>query len=822
MIRNAAVVLVLICNYCLAQVHPDTIPKRLLRYTQNFPQEKIYMHLDRPHYSPGDTVWFKLYIADASTHVIDSVSKNIYVDLYHKDDGRRVRQLMIKNLGGYSYGNIALRDTLPEGVYEIRAFTNWMRNFPESQFFHKEVYLRKRYASRNADVSINQGVLEVADLQFFPEGGNLVEGLQSRMAFKAVNKYGKGVDFAAYIISDRNDTVATIRSSHLGMGSFIFAPKAGQKYHAAIASASEDKLRQLYNLPHPLVNGYTLFVDNLTYKDAIKVIAKNNFSTKDRPIVMGHCRGIPVISFQSTTEGNSFSWTISKTDISDDGVVQLTLFDRTGRPQCQRLFYNNKREPLTVTMTSDKQEYSPREKVTISVVAKDYQGKPVQGNFSLAVTDDQQVNVGKDPENIHTYLYLSSDVQSLTDAGVKGPIEQPAYYFNPQNTNASVQLDVLLMTQGWRRFLWTDVLSDYPRRETFEVETGVTIRGKAKMVLGKKFTKPLNISMVYSPEPGAKAFDDAQTDLDGNFTFKNILIKESMVAMIQGAKNNGNRAVKISIDEYKWPECEATEGLVDPFFFDAEHVKTYLAQQKHYAELEEQLKNSKAKVLKEVTVTAKKEIVSDSRKTLYEGTNMQTVQVAKESCVTATHVLQLLQGRVSGLMITPSGEGYTAVVRGPSSITGSNGPKYLFDGMLIDESMLIGIAPCMVESIDVITHPVPMYNAKGLISILSKGANPNYDWSKEEPQGTLYAKLKGYESPREFYSPKYELNQVPRNEPDFRATLYWNPLIKTDAQGRAKITFWNSNEETSVRINVEGVSRDGRPVSAVGNYVVVK
>lgn len=125
---------------CGAQLSPDTVRQKLLRYYQALPQEKIYMHLDRPHYAPGDTLWFKVYIADASTHTLDSVSKNIYVDLYRKDTGKKIRQGMVKNLGGFSHGSISLPDTLSEGVYEIRAFTNWMRNFSEGQFFHKEVH----------------------------------------------------------------------------------------------------------------------------------------------------------------------------------------------------------------------------------------------------------------------------------------------------------------------------------------------------------------------------------------------------------------------------------------------------------------------------------------------------------------------------------------------------------------------------------------------------------------------------------------------------------------------------------------------------------
>lgn len=477
---------------------------------------------------------------------------------------------------------------------------------------------------------------------------------------------------------------------------------------------------------------------------------------------------------------------------------------------------------MNVTVSLNKNEYAPHEKVILSLEAKDWGGKPVSGNFSLAATDNQQVDFENNPEDIRTYFYLSSDVESLSEGGVKGTIEQPGYYFDTKNINASVDLDILLMTQGWRRFLWTDVLANNQKKETFNVETGLNIRGQAKLVTGKKLTKPLNISMIYAPEPGTKAFDGAKTDLDGNFIFKNILVKEPTVAMIQGSKDNGNRSVTISVDDYKWPAREITQGLVDPFFFDAEQVKVYQAQQKHYAELEEQLKNSKPKILKEVTVTAQKERVVDSRKMMYNETNHQSIPISQQSCASAVHVLQMLQGRVAGLMIIPTGNGgFSAAVRGATSIKGSSGPTYLLDGMIIDASFLAGITPCMVESIDVITHPVAIYNAKGLVSILTKGANPNYDWSHEEPQGTAYPKLSGYDVPREFYSPKYALaDERPKTIPDFRATLYWNPIIKTDADGKAAVTFWNSDEKTSVRVAVEGISGAGTPAVGKVEYTV--
>jgi hypothetical protein len=477
-----------------AQNSIDSIGKYLEDYSKRAPVEKIFIHLDKPYYLLDDTVWFKVYVVDGTFHQADTVSKVIYVDFVKKVNGKAIYHKVLRNVNGFAHGEFTLPDSLEAGGYEITGYTNWMLNF-SNYIFRKEIII---YSSDLLKMSSQENnTLEVADIQFFPEGGNMIAGLQNRVGFKAVNKYGKGVDFKAFIISEHQDTIVTIASQHLGMGSFIFQPRAHEKYFAVLEKANGQKQFQVSSA---LDNGYTFFVDNLSDKEVIRVKSRHNFQTKDRPMLIGQQRGVVTFALRSESEGNSFVWILPKKQIEENGVVQLTLFNGQGVPQCERLIYNEKEMPLQISITSDKQEYQPREKVSLSIHIQDQDDYPIEGNFSLSVTDHNQSKPEVNGSNIFNYLNLTSDLQELEHSGIKGTIEQPGYYFDRSNPAALVELDILLMTQGWRRFLWREVLERRNTYAQYEIESGITLQGKALLPNGKNTDKPVTITLIYSDQ----------------------------------------------------------------------------------------------------------------------------------------------------------------------------------------------------------------------------------------------------------------------------------------------------------------------------------
>jgi len=805
-------------SYCAqSQSMPDSIVQLLNNYQLAWPQEKIYVHVDRAHYATGDTLWLKAYALDGSSSSADSVSRNIYVQLIQKENGKVISELLLENIHGYACGSINIADSLSKGIYVLRAHTQWMRNFPENTFFHKDIFIQNKHEFRNqlSPTELDQ-IRTVADLQFFPEGGNLVAGMQNRAAFKAINQYGRGTDFKAFVISSHHDTVATISSQHLGMGTFIFKPSAGEIYYASI---EKSKTGKEFYLPKIDNHGYTFFVDNLSSKDIFKVIARSNNPVKDKPILIVHQRNEVLFSIQSEKEGNSFAWSLSKSQIKNNGVVHLTLFSGTGIPQCERLIYNVEDKPLQLSVTPDKTEYKPREKVELSIHSTDANNDPVSGNFSLSVSDSRQVFTDSNGENIVNYLFLSSEVDDLGSNHVNGTVEEPAYYFDQSNANALVHLDILLMTQGWRRFSWRDVLDTKQKAPRFNPETGLTVSGKATLPNGKDPGKPVDISLMYDT-----VFLQTKSDASGKFVFAGIRAKDQSQIFLQGTRDNGNRHIRLSIAPAQWPTYEPQSGLVDPFFFNEENLNGFFKQQAHLEEID-QKQAGKESLLKEVVVTSKKLKEPDSRRTMYEEMGAQTVVVNQQMCSGYTSVLQIIQGRVAGLEVNCQGSNCTAKLTRINRFRGNIPPTVLVDGIVTNMDHVNSLSPCNVESIDVITSPVTILNAPGLISILTKGgSNGSRDWSSamESSPGTLVTKIRGYDSPRQFYSPKYDLFESPSSNQirDVRATLYWNPVIKTDSNGNAKVIFWNSDEVTSIHIGIEGLSANGEPGVATNSYKI--
>jgi hypothetical protein len=793
--------------------------RQLAAYQQAFPQEKVYLHLDKPYYHAGDTLWFKSYLVDASFHLPDSVSRILYVDLIEDRRGVLLQHLQVKSDNGFGNGTLTLADTLPAGAYRVRAYTNWMRNFPEENFFEKEFRVYRDKAESMTESQWKE-LAKVADCQFFPEGGDWIAGLQSRVAFKAINKAGKGVATTGFVLANSRDTVMTFATRHLGMGTFTFTPQPGQSYTAHLKQP--DGTLQTYPLPAVQPSGYVMLVDNISRKDVSRVILSHNFPETKDIVILAHQRGVVCYTAKAQVGKGMSAITIPKKAFPSEGVVQLTLFDQAGLPQCERLIFTAKEEPLRVSIQSDKTVYAPRGKVDLEITVRDTEGKPVQGNFSLAVTDSKQVIPEPYSETIQSYFLLSSDVKLQRDrqayfSDLRGSVEQPASYFDPANEQAAANLDLLLMTQGWRRFTWKDVLrKDYPPT-SYPLETGFIIAGKVAQPNGQQSKKPVNVTLMLSSGNGERNIWMAEADASGRFLFQGLEYSDTTGVLVQGVKTSGGRNLAFALDEtsVSLPPVKARQSV--DYSVSQAALENFLQRSREIEELQTKLRLNKVQILKEVEVKATR-TETDQRRAVY-GHADNTLVVDQNSCAGALNVLQLLQGRVAGVQVTGSGMNMSVNIRGAANFSGPIQPLFLLDGMPVDISILTSIPPCDVEAIDVLKGSAAIYGSRGaggVISILTRRGNKSYDASNDPALGILLAKRIGYATPRQFYSPRYDLNVAPSPLPDYRSTVYWQPVVQTDVNGKANVTFWNPDEKTIMRVVVEGMNYRGMP--AVGSY----
>ena len=795
----------------------EKIVSKLEKYRLNTPQEKVYLHFDKPYYMAGETMWFKGYLFDGSSHKIDSVSRVMYVDLINETDGKTIASRIL-NCDGSTFGDIALPDSLDEGVYQIRAYTNYMRNYSEEFFYHQDfkIYqgsIKNRLTDANA-----KKMTEVADVQFFPEGGNSVVGLDSRIGFKALSILGKGVGIQGFVLDNTKDTVVAFQSEHLGMGVFNYTPEA-KKTYTAYVKENDGKYRQ-FGLPLAYEQGFTMAIDNLSNKEKVKVFISNNSpKSADKSseiVVVAHQRGQLCFMAKGNETQKSFGLSIPKNKIPNDGIVQITLMNAKGEPLCERLVFNNQNRQINLKITPDKAIYKTREKVTVNLEATDTEGKPVEGNFSVAVTDASQVVADPHQENLLTYLLLSSDVSNLsgTDyySALRGNIEQPAYYFDKENANANRHLDVLMMTQGWRRFIWRDLMSDKEPKITNLLETGLEVSGKALKPNGK-VAENVTLTLVIKNDKRVPQFLTESTDSLGRYGFYGLDFFDSTQVFVQGMKQNGGKNLEVTINPIKpSPKVRIVKTPYNPMEFNTQDLADFLKKANDAIELEKKLKLNRDQMLQEVVVKAKKNEEPDARKIYGRASN--TIKVDNNLCAGATSVLQMLQGRVSGVQVSPNGKGgFSVLIRGVSSFTGSTEPLYLIDGMTVDADAMTSISPCDVDNIDVLKGAeAAIFGSRasnGVISVLTRRGGNNYDYTKDPTLGITIQKRMGYNVAREFYAPKYDVNIPDHVRPDFRSTLHWQPNVRTDASGKASVTYWNTDAKATMRIIGEGVSTQG-------------
>lgn len=793
----------------------EKIITQLSRYVRENPQEKVYLHLDKPYYMAGETMWYKGYLFDAMGHGVDSFSRVLYVDLVDAAEGKVLIHNTLKCVSGMTDGSFKLPDSLSEKTYTVRAYTNYMRNFSEDWFFQKPVKIWQGKGNRSAEY---KQLADVADCTFFPEGGYSINGLESRVAFKAVNIAGKGLDVEGVLFENEKDTVLAFKSMHAGMGYFYYAPKLGKKYTAKIKKS--DGTEGVFVLPEAQDQGLTLAVDNTTSKTNIKVFVNNS---QPKPadkggdlILIAHQRGVPCFSVKGSDTKKSIAVNIPRATIPDDGIVQITLFDAEGQPRCERLVFVQQNKQINLKITPDKTVYKPREKVTLTVEATDSTGKPVVGNFSLAATDGTQVVGNKYEENLMSYLLLSSELNGK-DAVLRGVIEDPAYYFDKSNRVASRDLDILMLTQGWRRFVWKDILAEKSVNPQFLIEQGLSVTGKTVRPNGKLTTKPVNVTMMINGADKKPVLKLASVDSSGNFGFYFLDFVDTTTVFVQAVKEKGFGILNVSLDKTSPPKVLVTKIPFNNIAFDAKTFAEFLKTTRETLEFERKLQLNKEKMLQEVEVKAKKIERIDDRRIYGKPTN--TLDMTKENCASYFSILDFISGRVAGVQVSGSGLDAKVVIRGGSSV------NFRLDGMPVDQDMIATISPCDVESIDILKGAdASIFGSQGgdgVIAILTKRGNPDYDYSNDpSPAGVVVQKRQGYTPSREFYAPKYDESKPEHEFKDFRSTLYWQPYVKTDATGKATITFWNSDAKTKINVVAEGISQKGRIGVAACSYEV--
>lgn len=782
-LKAVILLLFLLAQGSYAQKISKDFDKRLTQFKELHkvvPVEKVFLHLDKTQYGQGETIWLKSYLTTGADHLPSVLSNTIYVELL-TTDGKLVDNIALRSEEGLAHGSIKLDKALAQGEYYLRAYTQWMKNHGSDFFYTKKI---KVHSLDRTEIPAPTAEEKPLELLFYPEGGHLVRHVASRMAFEVRGGSDDEV-YSGAIYNAKNRKIASFSTRHEGRGIVSFVPKNGAGYYAKLDGSDEK-----FDLPDILYSGVVMSVSN-TDEDYVKITVKNNNTNRDTYHIVAHTRGYITFASQIKLKGSRTFTRIDKSTLPE-GITHITLFDPKMRPMADRLVFINQDKGLNIDVRSNKTSYGNRELVTVGFTVTDEKGKPVEGSFSLSAFDATSEN-DQLSHNIRTHLLLNSDL--------KGHIKNPLQYF-AKTKEVEKNLDLLMMVKGWSRFDWKNI-PDYMDQELFVAETGLTIAGK----LSRENGKQLKDGKVFLMNNATKAITTplALTGNDGRFRFDNQIFFDTTQLVFQGFHKKGFKNVtmdintepaEIPLNTYPTPDLGHNPVNVDILKVRS---RTYVTTDSVFA------RRNGYTDLGTVTVESRKEGARDARidpsMTTTDFTAIPYDERKKKD------PYRVMIGRVPGLRF-----GATTSLAGNSDVAFME-PRFGFGqrwnsppGILIDgvEATFKDVYAIPSTHID---YVLTARGNPGLIAIYTLSAEKYHEIT---PKPGLFVKnLPGYHTPDEFYAPRYEDENKDQDLSDQRTTLFWSPMITTDKDGEAMMSFYTPDQTTRVIVDVQGISIKG-------------
>jgi hypothetical protein len=756
--------------------------KRVDNYYNTTLQEKIFLHTDRSQYLTGETLWFKVYNVDAVLNRPIAVSKVAYVEILDKDKLPVLQDKVA--IDGTGSGSIFLPASLASGNYIIRAYTSWMKNFSPEFYFKQPITIINPFVKlglKPADKNKSK-----YDVQFFPEGGNFVNDLKSKVAFRAIDPSGRGINCKGAIINENNDTIVTFASHKFGIGHFAFTPQAGHQYKGVIINQTHEAT--LYNLPDIQDNGYVLNVNDTSANwIVVSITSKLPNSESLRPVYMlAHNKQNVVTSEMHLLQAGATSFALEKSKIKE-GITHFTLFDEKLLPVCERLYFKKPVTKIKAEVKSDLNQYAVRKRVKVDINTNLKDGQPIATDLSVAIY--QQDLLQSEIINIEEYLSLASELA--------GNIESPSYYLSEETSAEQLQAtDELMMTHGWSRFNWSQVLKSQENFEFIPEIRGHIITGRITDLRTNEPAKNI-VAYLSSPQKDIRLYL-SRSKPDGKIQFEMLNFYGSRdITVRTNTKLDSTYSIQLAnafsekYSSYKIPPLSVDEN-----------VKTDLEQRAIHMQVQstffEKQNNQFKKIIKDSTTFYGQ---SDKRYMLDDYTRFPTME-------------EVMREYVVEVMVRKREKKYHYYVfdRSHNSVFNEE-PLVMIDGVpVFDTDKVMAFDPRKVKRLDVITR-------RYFLGPLSFPGVVSYSTYKNDLGGfqpdsrTLMLSYEGLQAEREFYTPRYETQPERASTlPDTRTLLFWSPQVKTGADGKAHFEFYSSDVTGKFNIVVQGLSGDGKPI----------
>lgn len=805
--------------------------KQAQTFADNFPREKAYLHFDNTSYYVGDTIWFKAYVTLAEKQMFSQISRPLYVELVDQT-GHIADKQIIKLTQGEGNGQLVLPQSMLSGYYEVRAYTRWMLAFNEPQYFSRTfpIYqlsnsdkLERSITTYELNPSMENRPLETKEklsVRFFPEGGQLVEGVTSQVAFKAESKNEGNIELSGTIYTKGGTAITSFETLHDGMGCFEYTPSA----QPAVAKVDFQGKKYEFTLPQALPNGYVLSTVNNAGALLVKVSC-NTATPQDTLAVFISHQGRPYVHQLISCRADAPQEFILPTRKLPAGVLQVSLINRAGNTLCERFVFANPRAPLQLSAEGLKEVYAPYAPIRCELQVRNAKGEPISGDVSVSIRDGIRSDYLEYDNNIFTDLLLTSDL--------KGYIHQPGYYFASPSPQKQMELDILLMVHGWRKYDISQAISTAPFIPLQLPEAQLVLNGQVKSTILKNKLKDIALSVIVKKDDQFIT-GGTVTDENGRFTIPVEDFEGTTEAVIQtrkvGKERNKDASILIDRNFSPAPRAYGYKEL-HPEWKDLTHW-----QQK--AENFDSLYMDSIRKVEGLYVLDEVEIKSKRR----QGSNMATKINEKsiDAYYDVRRSVDLL--RDNGKIVTTIPELMEKLSpqfdwnRSNNELTYRQKPIcYIMDNHILSETetqMMLtevdGLASIIISKgtggidDDIIqnTKISEVSDSTGVdISQLDKYSVfylvplPRRDVlnkSQSAALGTRQTVIQGYTRALEYYSPAYPTRELYMDKVDKRRTLYWNPSVRTDANGKARIECYNNQYSTPLIIQAETMSKDGQ------------
>ena len=776
------------------------IQQKFETFSKNSAQEKIYVHTDKNYYLAGEIIWFKLYYLDAATHKEIDLSKVAYVEILDRAF-KPVLQAKISLTSDGGSGSLYLPLTLNSDNYILRAYTTWMKNSGPSVFFEKLIRVVNTVKPPDGSRRLEPGS---AAAIFFPEGGNMVDGIETKMAFRIIGENGKGIDAAGVITKENGDTVVKFSSYKFGIGSFTFKPATNQEYKATIALPGGKSLTSL--LPTVYENGYVMNVtDNNDgrIKIMIRINKDESKGSGEKVFVLMHNRQVlKAAETGFVNNANELVFQMEKNKLGE-GISQVTLFNKDGRPVCERLVFVRPSGQTIRTINTDKGAYGKREEVNLSIDG-DTSKKLSSLNYSVAVYQIDSLEKF-DYDDIVSYLWLRSEL--------RGEVESPGYYF-AEGKNDIEAMDNLLLTHGWRRFKWETILSagSFAPKYTPE-KNGHLVTARVIKADDKSPAKGVDC---FLSSPGYPfVFCIAKTDDRGIVQFDAKKYFGPGEVVVQAGRDSVKR---YQVDILTPFAEEHNDTRVPPFILDKRSENDLLdksiAMQAQNIYLADSIRKFDPPALADTLPFFGK---AEFTYPLDEYKRFTTMEEVLREYVTPINVV-LRDGQ---LYMTMYDELYAKMYGDVSQAIYRDKILVLLDGVpLMNYNSIFSYDPFKVKKLEVVPRRFLMggINFNGVASFETyQGRFDGFDLTP----GLVAVDYEGLQLQREFYSPAYEsISDKEKRIPDFRTTLFWAADVREQMSGNSHLKFFTSDLPGKYLVVMQGITENGEAVSATRSFTV--